>query len=109
MSLIPRDAAKAAIAAVDYIGDHLKRDLCKILDAIPAAEGEGKDAERYRYIRDALTQITNIKMDGQHSWRVQAIYTTGETFDEALDKTMVERPLCPCGQETDADGCPNGH
>ncbi len=51
------------------------------------------DAARYRYIRDALTQITNIKMDGQHSWRVQAIYTTGDTFHEALDKTMKERPI----------------
>lgn len=69
-----------------------------------------KDAERYRYIRDCLTQMTSIKMDGEHSWRVQAIYTTGDTFDIALDKTMVERPrLCPCGHEVDAAGCPNGH
>ena len=47
------------------------------------------DAERYRFIRDHLTQMHSPQMDGQHCWRF--IYgwlggkMRGPTFDDGID------------------------
>jgi hypothetical protein len=47
-----------------------------------------KDAERWQYVRNNLCQIHSLQMNGEHSWRIRAIYSTGPTIDEAIDKEM---------------------
>ena len=47
-----------------------------------------KDAERWQYVRNNLCQIQSLQMNGEHSWRVLEIYSTGPTIDEAIDKEM---------------------
>lgn len=44
-----------------------------------------EDANRYRYVQK-LASIASPKMDGQHYWKVHPLYTTGNTYTEALDK-----------------------
>lgn len=55
---------------------------------------DAKDAERYRYIRDVLTRIGSLKMDGQHYYHFCSLKAgRGRTFDEAIDMEMRERPI----------------
>jgi hypothetical protein len=42
---ISRSAAKEAIESIQYIGDHMKRDLLAALDSLPAAEADVMDRE----------------------------------------------------------------
>ena len=53
-----------------------------------------RDAERYRYIRDVLTRLASLKMDGQHYWHFYTLKVgRGPTFDAAIDMEMHERPI----------------
>lgn len=53
-----------------------------------------QDAERYRYIRDALVRLGSPKMDNQHYWHFGTLKAgRGPTFDAAIDMEMRERPV----------------
>lgn len=56
---------------------------------LEAVQGLVEDAERYQHIKGHVQM--HPKMDGQHSWRVtsQAVRATGNTFDEAVDKSIA--------------------
>jgi uncharacterized small protein (DUF1192 family) len=46
------------------------------------------DARRWRYVRSELAQTLSPKMDGENSYRFRAMYATGRTVDDAVDKEI---------------------
>jgi hypothetical protein len=48
------------------------------------------DAERWRYVRDELSQMHSPHMGGEHSYRFRTLRTRGPSIDIAVDKAIQE-------------------
>jgi len=44
-----------------------------------------EQAARFEFVRDHLAHAVDVKMNGQHFWRIRPLHHAGATFEEAVD------------------------
>lgn len=72
---IDRREAKEAINAIDYIGEHMKRDLCKVLDKLPALDADG----RWEKLRAWIQQVRD---DWHHAGDMRKVFAADYILNE---------------------------
>jgi hypothetical protein len=62
-------------------------------EAVAVYAAEGKDAERYHFLRDDFSPI-GLNIDGNHAWAYRRNATLkGPTLDAAIDAAIAERTV----------------